>query len=387
MTQAPHPAFFLWLFAAMPVAAGTPMLRPATAVVANGVGVDLGSYAIPCVADWNGDGRHDLLVGYRTGDKVAVFLNVGSDSVPEFGQSSLVQADGADIHVPGSGCGAPAPWVGDYDADGRCDLLVGDGSNGTIHFFRNTNPIGQPLLAADDPLRMGAALITVSSRATPCLADWDTDGLIDLLCGDGSGNVSFFKNVGTAQVPSYATRVLLQAGGAALNLGMRSVARVCDWDGDGLQDLVGSSTTGVYWCRNTGTRAAPVLQLPVALEVPKADGSGTLTPIQTGGRMRLELADWDRDGTLDLILGNLDGTVVRYAGYPFRVTRIEQGSPGEMTLEWASSRLLKYTVLTGPSPDQITTPLVTGLASGGDITTWTCPMSASRQFYRIQVGP
>ena len=385
--QAPRSACLLWLFAAMPVAAGAPMLRPATAVIANGAGIDMGSYAIPCVADWNGDGRHDLLVGYRSADKVAVFLNLGTDSAPEFGQSSLVQAAGADIHVPGSGCGAPAPWVGDYDADGRCDLLVGDGSNGTIHFFRNTSTSGQPLLAADDPLRMGAALITVSSRATPCLADWDADGLIDLLCGDGSGNVSFFKNVGTVHVPSYATRVLVQAGGGAVNLGIRSVPRVCDWDGDGLQDLVGSSATGVYWCRNTGTRAAPVLQLPVALNVPQADGSGTLTPILTGSRMRLDLADWDGDGTLDLILGNDDGTVVRYAGYPFHVTRIERGSPGEITLEWTSARLLKYTVLAGSSPDQLTTPLVTGLASGGEITTWTGPMSVSRQFYRIQVGP
>ena len=51
------------------------------------------------------------------------------------------------------------------------------------------------------------------------------------------------------------------------------------------------------------------------------------------------------------------------------------------------SPLLKYTVLAGSSPDQITTPLVTGLASGGDVTTCTCPMSGSSQYYRIQVGP
>ena len=99
------------------------------------------------------------------------------------------------------------------------------------------------------------------------------------------------------------------------------------------------------------------------------------------------VADWNGDGTPDLILGNLDGTIFRYAGYPFRVTRIEQVKPGEETLEWASSPLLKYTVLAGSSPDQITTPLVTGLASGGDVTTCTCPMSAPSQYYRIQMGP
>ena len=292
MTQLTRPAFFIWLVAVTPIWAAPPMLRPAVPIVANGTGIDLGDYAIPCVADSNGDGRKDLLVGYRFDDKVAVFPNTGTASAPVFGQRSLVQANGADIYVPGSGCGAPAPWVCDYDADGRRDLLVGDGTNGTAHFFRNTNTNAQPILAADVQLRVGAALLTVSSRATPCVADWDGDGLNDLLCGDGSGYVSFYKNVGTAQAPAYAARVLLVAGGVTLNLGIRSVPRCLDWDGDGLPDLVGSSDTGVYWCRNTGTRTAPVLQSPVTLNVPNATGSGGFTPIYTGPRMRLDLTDY-----------------------------------------------------------------------------------------------
>jgi hypothetical protein len=373
------------LLTALPLAAEPPMLRPPTAILANGTGIDMGDYAIPCVADWNGDGCNDLLVGFRYGDKVAVFLNSGSPTAPVFGTSSLVRANGADINVPGSSCGAPAPWVCDYNADGLCDLLVGDGSNGTIHFYRNTHTNAQPLLAADAPLRMGAEPISVSSRATPTVADWDADGLKDLLCGDGNGYVSFFKNVGTAQVPAYAARVLLQASGANLNLGSRSVPRVSDWDGDGLQDLVGSSSTGVYWCRNTGSRAVPVLQAREALRVPTAAGS--LTPIQTGTRMRLDLADWDGDGTPDLILGNTDGTLIRFAGYHFRVTSIQQPAEGALTLEWTSAPWLQYTILAGPSPDQINTPLISGLASGGDLTTWTCPISSPTQFYRIQVGP
>ncbi|MCX6879524.1 MAG: VCBS repeat-containing protein [Verrucomicrobia bacterium] len=388
-----RPAFFIWLLAALQVAAEPPMLRPALAIAANGAGLDVGDYAIPCVADWNGDGRKDLLVGYRVlatptlGDKVAMFLNTGTDTAPVFGQRSLLQANGADIQVPGSGCGAPAPWVCDYDGDGRRDLLVGEGNSGYVYLYRNTNTDAAPILAPGVRLLMGASPVSVSSRATPCVADWDADGLNDLLCGDGNGNVSFFRNVGTAHAPGYETRVLLQAGSGALYLGIRAVPRCIDWDGDGLQDLVGSSDTGVYWCRNTGTRTTPVLQAPVALNIPKTDGSGSLTTIQTGGRMRLDLTDWDGDGTLDLILGNANGTVFLYPGYRFRVTRIQQLSPGELTLEWASAPLLKYTVLTGSSPAQIQTPLVTGLASGGNLTTWTHPMSAPARYYRIQVGP
>ena len=381
------PAFLLGLCIAPQVIAEPLMLRPAVVIAADGAEIDLGSYAIPCVVDWNGDGRKDLLVGYRFDDKVVVFPNSGTSAEPVFGQPSPLQANGADIQVPGSGCGAPAPWAGDYDADGLLDLLVGDGSNGTVHFYRNIHTNAQPILAADVQLRLGTGLLAVVSRATPCVADWDDDGLNDLLCGDGNGNVSFYKNVGTAQSPAYVIRVLLQAGGFSLNLGIRSVPRVFDWDGDGLQDLVGSSTTGVYWCRNTNNRTAPVLQSPVALTVPKADASGSLTPIYTGDRMRLDLADWDDDGVMDLILGNLDGTVCRYSGYHFRFSRIQYMPQGELILEWASSPMLKYSVLAGSSPDQINTPFVTGHPSGGTVTTWSHHPTATARFYRIRVGP
>lgn len=363
------------------------MLRPAVAITAGGVGIDLGSYAIPCVADWNGDGCKDLLVGYRDDDKIALFLNSGTDNDPVFTQSSRLQADGTDIQVPGSGCGAPAPWVCDHDTDGRLDLLVGDGSNGTVRFHRNIGTRTQPVLAAGVLLQSGGSLLTVGSRATPCTADWDADGFNDLLCGDGTGNVSLFRNVGTAESPAYAARVLLQAGGVTLNLGIRSVPRVADWDCDGRQDLVGSSDSAVSWCRNSNTRAAPILDAPVALRVPKADGSGSLASVYTGPRMRLELADWDDDGAPDLIVGNADGTVVRHDGYHFRVLSIRHATPDAVTLKWASSPLLRYTVLAGPAPDQINIPLVTGHPSGGTTTTWTDQPPGPARFYRVQIGP
>jgi hypothetical protein len=45
--------------------------RPGELIQAAGQALDVGNYAIPCVADWNGDGRKDLLVGYQTAGKIA----------------------------------------------------------------------------------------------------------------------------------------------------------------------------------------------------------------------------------------------------------------------------------------------------------------------------
>jgi hypothetical protein len=362
---------------------------PGELLQAAGVSLDVGTYAIPCIADWNGDGRKDLLVGYQAAGKVAVFLNTGSDASPAFTTSVNLQAGGADIYHYSSGCGAPAPFVCDYDHDGKRDLLVGEGYNGYVYLYRNTNTDASPILDTGVRLMVGASPLTVSSRATPYLYDWDGDGLKDLLCGNGNGNVYFFKNIGTAQSPAYAASTLLQAGGANLSLGIRSVVRIFDLDGGGVADLLGSSDTGVYWCRNVGSRTAPVLALPIALRAPISGGG--LQPIQTGvpnnRRMRLDWVDWNNDGVMDLLLGNADGTVSRYEGYRFGFTAIAAPAAGQYILQWHSAAYLSYRVLAGASANSITNLIATNLPSGGKTTCWTNSSLAEQRFYRLQITP
>ena len=361
-------------------------LRPAVALTSGATPIDLEYYAIPCVTDWNGDGRKDLLVGYRNADKIALFLNYGTDAAPVFSGYSNLQANGTDIVIPGSGCGAPAPWVCDFDGDGKRDLLVGSGMDGTVFFFPNVGTDAAPRFNAGVRLTLFSGdTLTVSSRATPYVHDWDADGLPDLLCGAGDGAVYFFRNVGSTTAPVFLSIGPLQAGGTTLNLGIRSVVRVYDWDGDGLKDLVGSSTSGVYWCRNTGNNPAPSLSAPVALRVPNT--SGSLVPINTGPRMRLDLADWNNDGVMDIILGNADGTVVWYEGYPFAITRITARADRQVTLRWNSAPFLRYVVLTGAIADAIKDPEAANVVSEGKVTAWTNHFLTPQQFFRIQSVP
>jgi hypothetical protein len=201
-------------------------LRPAEYVRTNGMPLNPGAQAIPCVADWNGDGLEDLIVGYRYADKIAVYLNSGSASSPVFTSLVNLQADGVDLCHPSVGCGAPAPWVCDYDRDGRRDLLVGTGAEGQVYFYRNTNTDAAPQLARGVQLLLNGAPLSVGARATPYLHDWDEDGRPDLLCGDANGRVHLFLNEGTAESPAYARDRLIEAGGAVLNLGYRSALRV-----------------------------------------------------------------------------------------------------------------------------------------------------------------
>ena len=58
-------------------------------------------YSVPCVVDWDGDDKKDLLGGYFYNGWVYLYTNVGSNSQPAFihGNETLMQADGSTISV------------------------------------------------------------------------------------------------------------------------------------------------------------------------------------------------------------------------------------------------------------------------------------------------
>ena len=55
---------------------------------------------VPCVADWNGDGKKDLIVGQLMSGKIRLYLNEGSDAAPKLGEVQFMQAGGKDISLP-----------------------------------------------------------------------------------------------------------------------------------------------------------------------------------------------------------------------------------------------------------------------------------------------
>lgn len=71
-------------------------------VESNGKPIDmeLGSCA-PFVMDFDGDGKFDLLLGQRGECKLRIFRNTGDNAHPKFGVSALFKAGGVDASLPG----------------------------------------------------------------------------------------------------------------------------------------------------------------------------------------------------------------------------------------------------------------------------------------------
>ncbi len=139
-------------------------------------------------------------------------------------------------------------------------------------------------------------------------ADWDGDGDLDLIVGDISGNVHLIPNEGTSKSHAFGKDKQLQAGGQPLRVGSRAGPCVADWDGDGDLDLlVGADDGSVSLYRNTGSAKSPELAAAEQLVPPGEKSSGTRPPVEArrGTRSKVCVADWNDDGRLDLLVGDL----------------------------------------------------------------------------------
>src|SRR2546423_6493929 len=106
--------------------------------------VDYGASVFAC--DWDGDGKLDLLVGVVAADKGNVFLirNTGTRTKYEYGAPEKLEAGGKDIVAA---AGDAAPVAADWDGDGKLDLVLGAG-DGSVVWFRNVGTRSEPKLAA-----------------------------------------------------------------------------------------------------------------------------------------------------------------------------------------------------------------------------------------------
>jgi len=193
-------------------------------------------------------GTNDLILGDRDG-YVTLFLNIGSKESPRYDAGTKLRAGGKEIKVRSPS----APYLIDWNEDGNVDLLVGNGG-GYLHLFLNQ---GSGEFAPGVMVKaVGSKDLDVGSNASPCVADWNEDGKKDLIMGKGNGTIFVYLNQGTNEQPIFGEP--LQLNGGKLDVGSNSSPDVVDWNGDGKKDLViGNDNGEVFIFINRGTNYEP----------------------------------------------------------------------------------------------------------------------------------
>lgn len=305
---------------------------------------------VPVAFDWDRDGDFDLVVGDEDG-RVALVENVGiagspgEPRTPRFLPPRYFQQVADTLK-----CGALATPCGcDWDGDGDTDIISGN-TAGYLEFFENQSGPGVATPRWAAPVRLSADGQTFRVQAgasgsiqgpaeakwgytTATVADWDGDGLPDVVFNSILGRVEWLKNAGTRTEPKLAAAQPIEVEwpaatpkpawtwwtpeGKSLVTQWRTTPVVYDFTGDGLADLVMLDTEG-YLALFERVETDGVRKLlpprrafcdeagePLRLNAKSAGGSG---------RRKLCVVDWDGDGVLDLLLNSANADLYRGLG-------------------------------------------------------------------------
>jgi len=239
---------------------GTPDSAAWNLIDVNYMGYNPGGTEIPTFCDLNNDGDQDMIIGLEDGT-LTYIQNVGTPSVPSWA-APITNYANVDVGY------AAAPVFADIDADSDLDLFIGC-QLGTMRYVRNngspTNPIWQDLGNLPN--------MDVGYNSRPTFADLEGDGDLDLIIGSGNlqGWLTYYRNDGTPYLYYWSAPITQYQ---TWDFGDNASPCFGDLNDDGHPDLlVGCNAGGVWLMKNLGplhdvditlTPINPPIQLPAS---------------------------------------------------------------------------------------------------------------------------
>ncbi|MCA9062310.1 MAG: VCBS repeat-containing protein [Planctomycetaceae bacterium] len=312
---------------------------------------------VPVAFDWDCDGDFDLVVGDEDG-RVALVENTGqlrADGSPQFLAPRYFQQEADELK-----CGALATPVGyDWDGDGDTDILSGN-TAGYVEFFENLSGPGVEEIRWAAPVRLevdgrpfrimagpnGSIQGPAEAKwgySTLSVADWNHDGLPDIVTNGIRGRIQWLQNIGTRSEPRLAAPQPVNVRwpretpkpawtwwtpeGNSLVTQWRTTPLAFDWTGDGLTDLLVLDQEG-YLCLFERAHAGQelILQPPQRVfegtNFSVTDSRHSIQDAKPGalrlnnktaggsGRRKLCITDWNGDGRQDLLVNSTNANLL-----------------------------------------------------------------------------
>jgi len=224
------------------------------------------------VADFNGDGKPDILFGGGTG---AIFLNTNGKFVQK-----------ADAGI-GYKVGKIGPSLCDFDNDGRIDIFVPQ-ADGKCKLLKNDGT-GKftDVIASTGDLAKG-----VAGAVSAAWGDFDNDGKADLVVCCLRGSNRYFKNNGNGTFTDKSADI-----GLTQKIYNSQAAAFADLNGDGQLDLI-LNNEGQESCALFGlmTPGAPMTAVTVTLNGTVGLNGGKLVVKDAAGKVVTSSAMAGGDG-------------------------------------------------------------------------------------------
>jgi hypothetical protein len=298
----------------------------------------------PVAIDWDKDGDVDLICGDEDG-RVAFVENIGkfdTARTPLFKNPRYFRQKADKVKF-----GAlVTPDAIDWDGDGDLDLVCGN-TAGYIGFIENLSGKGvakpkwaEPKYFQEDGENLRIMAGENGSIQGPCerkwgyttvkVADWDGDGLLDVIANSIWGKIVWYRNSGKqgtlklekarpievewqGEQPALAWGWLRPEGKALLTQ-WRTTPFATDWNSDGLTDLVMLDHEGfLAFFKREKRDGKLILNPPQRIFLDEKGKPLQLNKNKAGGsgRRKLCLADWDGDGKVDILANSKNVTLYR----------------------------------------------------------------------------
>jgi PKD repeat protein len=191
-----------------------------------------------------------------------------------------------------------APTFTDLDGDGLLDMLIGEG-NGNINHYEQYAINSTYFTLVTDNFNS----IDVGDRSTPTFTDLDGDGLLDMLIGEADGNINHYEQ----NVANSISFTLVTENFNSIDVWPYSTPTLSDLDGDGLLDmLIGKADGNINHYEQNAVNSTSFTLI-----------TDNFAEVEVLGYSAPTFTDVDGDGFIDLFIGEMRGNIDFYEGIPY----------------------------------------------------------------------